>query len=264
MRAITLKTVILCASLVIGTASAAPIYDYKVIGQMAQSRENFVQGLQIVDGHLYVSTGQYGKSRLLRYRMADGTLDAEKKLDNRLFGEGLTVLDDKIYQLTWRSRIALIYNKADLKGLKWFRIAGEGWGMTNDGEHLIYSDGSDQLHFLSPDTLLPSHSISVTENGKPVDRLNELEFVEGEIWANIWMSDTIVMINPQDGTVTGSIDLQGLLPHNERRPNTDVLNGIARDPVDGSIWVTGKYWPWLYQIEIQRPPPNQHPHESQP
>jgi len=240
-------------------ANAQQVHAYKVTGTMAQARENFVQGLQIVDKHLYVSTGQYGKSRLLRYNMADGTLDSEKELDPRLFAEGLTVLDDKIYQLTWKSRIALIYNKADLKGHKWFRIPGEGWGITNNGEEIIYSDGSDKLHFLSPRTLQIDRSITVTENGEKVDRLNELEWIDGHIWANIWTSDRIVIIDPHSGNVTASVDLKGLLPDNERRPGTDVLNGIAQDPADGTIWVTGKHWPWIYQIELVPPLPTQTP-----
>ena len=237
----------------VASASDAPaIYGYKVTATMAQSRDNFVQGLQIVDDQLYVSTGQYGKSRLLRYHMNDGELklDVGKQLDKRLFGEGLTVLNEKIYQLTWKSRIALIYNKADLKGLQWFRITGQGWGITNNGVDLIYSDGSHLLRFISPQNLKTSHSIAVTENGKPVERLNELEWVDGKIWANIWASNRIVIIDPGSGIVTGSIDLRGLLPDNERRPGTDVLNGIAANPADGSIWVTGKNWPWLYQIEL--------------
>ncbi len=235
------------------SAQAQPTHGYKVVGSMEQPRENFVQGLQIVDGHLYVSTGQYGKSRLLRYNMSDGTLDGGKQLDARLFGEGLTVLNDKIYQLTWRSRIALVYNKADMKGYKWFRIAGEGWGITNNGKDLIYSDGSHRLYFLSPDTLTLLHSIDVTEDGKNVEKLNELEWIDGNIWANIWTSDRVVVIDPENGHVIASIDLSGLLPDNERRTDTNVLNGIAQNPADGSIWVTGKYWPKLFQIEVVPP-----------
>jgi len=242
------------ACLLLGSwANAQPIHDYKVTARMAQPRENFVQGLQIIDDKLYVSTGQYGQSRLLRYTMAGGSLEAGKQLDSRLFGEGLTVMGDRIYQLTWRSRIALIYNKADLKGVKWFRIPGEGWGITNNGTDLIYSDGSNRLHYISPQSLQITRSIEVTENGKPVDRLNELEWIDGKIWANVWTTNKIVVIDPLSGEVTASIDLHGLLPDNERHPNTDVLNGIAQNPSDGSIWVTGKYWPWLYQIELDPP-----------
>ncbi|MFT5710088.1 MAG: glutamine cyclotransferase [Halioglobus sp.] len=234
-------------------AHAQSAHGYKVIGSMEQSRQNFVQGLQIVDDHLYVSTGQYGKSRLLRYRMSDGVLQDAKQLDARLFGEGLTVLNDKIYQLTWRSRIALVYNKEDMKGYKRYRIAGEGWGITNNGKDLIYSDGGHRLHFLSADTLAPLHSIEVTEDGVKVEKLNELEWIDGKIWANIWTSDRIVIIEPKTGHVTASIDLSGLLPDNERRTDTNVLNGIAQNPADGSIWVTGKYWPKLFQIEVVPP-----------
>lgn len=232
---------------------AQPVHGYKVTASMAQPRENFVQGLQIVDDKLYVSTGRYGESQLLRYNMTDGALEAGKQLDPRLFGEGLTVMGDKVYQLTWRSRIAFVYNKADLKGFKWFRIPGEGWGITNNGTQLIYSDGSDQLYFLSPETLQLSHSISVTEGGQALHRLNELEWVDGKVWANIWATDRIVIIDPNTGAVSASIDLHGLLPDNERRDDTDVLNGIAHNPADNTIWVTGKRWPWLYQIEIVPP-----------
>jgi glutamine cyclotransferase len=220
---------------------------------MKQPRENFVQGLQIVDDKLYVSTGQYGKSQLLRYKMSDGTLQGARQLDARMFGEGLTVLNDKIYQLTWRSRIAFVYNKEDMKGDKWFRIAGEGWGITNNGKNLIYSDGSHRLYFLSADTLTLLHSIEVTEGGRNIEKLNELEWIDGKIWSNIWGSDRIVIIDPQTGHVTASIDLSGLLPDNERRTDTDVLNGIAQNPADGTIWVTGKYWPKLFQIEVVPP-----------
>ncbi len=252
-RFLLLALACVAASFIISSAHAQPTHGYKVIGSMEQPRENFVQGLQIVDDHLYVSTGQYGQSQLLRYRMSDGALQDGKQLDAKLFGEGLTVLNDRIYQLTWKSRIALVYNKEDMKGYKWFRIAGEGWGITNNGKDLIYSDGSHRLYFLSAGTLKFLHSIEVTEDGKKIDKLNELEWIEGKIWANIWTSDRIVIIDPQTGHITASIDLSGLLPDNERRTDTNVLNGIAQNPADGSIWVTGKYWPKLFQIEVVPP-----------
>ena len=231
------------------TAMAVQPYGFRVIDQKPQPRENFVQGLQIVDGYLYVSTGQYGQSRLLRYRFDDGRLDISRKVDPRLFAEGLTVLGDKVYQLTWRNRMMLVYRLEDLQADHWFAIPGEGWGLTHNGEQLIYSDGSDRLHFISPQTQQILRSIKVTENGRAIDRLNELEWVDGQIWANIWKTDRIVIIDPDSGKVSASINLQGLLPDNERRTGTDVLNGIARNPADGSIWVTGKRWPWLYRIE---------------
>ena len=238
---------IICLPLTVG---AVQQYDYRVIAQKPQPRDNFVQGLEIRDGFLYVSTGTYGGSRLLRYRFADGGLDSARKVDPRIFAEGLTVLGDKLYQLTWRNRMMLIYHRKDLRPDHWLPIDGEGWGLTNNGVELIYSDGSAKLYFMAPDTAKVLRSINVTERGKPLSQLNELEWVEGKIWANVWRSDRIVIIDPDTGQVTASIALQGLLPDSQRQSGTDVLNGIARDPADGSIWVTGKRWPWLYQIEL--------------
>jgi len=231
-------------------SNAVDEFGYRVTERKPQDRQNFVQGLEIVDGYLYVSSGNYGRSRLLRYRFDDGVLDTGRRVHPRLFAEGLTVFGDRVYQLTWRARMALVYSRAELEGIEWFPIPGEGWGLTNNGEELIYSDGSHRLHFLSPRTRRISRSIEVTQNGTPVPRLNELEWVDGRIWANIWRTDRIVIIDPASGEVTAEVDLSGLLPEAERRPDTDVLNGIARDPADGSIWVTGKRWPWLYRIEL--------------
>ncbi len=232
---------------------AWPVQQYavKVIDRKPQPRDNFVQGLEILDGYWYVSVGNYGESRLLRYHFSDGSVDAEKHLDDTFFAEGLTVLGDSIYQLTWRNRGMLVYRKSDFEFQRWLPIKGEGWGMTNNGTELVYSDGSAQLHFLSPDNARLLRSVTVTERGRPVTLLNELEWVDGKIWANIWQSERIVIIDPVSGDVTASIDLQGLLPPTEYRPGTDVLNGIARNPSDGSIWVTGKRWPWIYRIELQ-------------
>ncbi len=248
---LTLVSAIVAASLAVSPARAeVPVYGYKVTAKMPQSRDNFVQGLQILDGHLYVSTGNYGSSSLLRYDMNNGELLDERPLDSRLFAEGLTVFGERIYQLTWKSRLLLIYNKADFQGIAHFRIPGQGWGLTHNGKDLIYSDGSHRLHYLSPESGTMSHSIEVTENGHPVSRLNELEWIDGQVWANVWQTDRIVMINPVTGEVTASINLRGLLPEPERQPATDVLNGIARNPDDGTLWVTGKNWPWIYQIEL--------------
>lgn len=236
------------------TGSEIPQYGYKVTGKIPQPRENFVQGLQIVDSEVYVSTGNYGQSKLLRYRLCDGKLLADREVDKRLFAEGLTVLDDRVYQLTWKSRLVLIYDKKDLRGLEYFRIPGEGWGITNNGTDLIYSDGSYRLHFLSPKSKTISRSISITEDGRAVRMINELEWIDGEIWANIWQQNRIIRINPETGVVTGSINLEGLLPIEEKLPGTDVLNGIAFNAADNTVWVTGKRWPWIYQIELTPQP----------
>ncbi len=231
-------------------ALAVQQYGFRVTDQKPQSRENYVQGLQILDGYLYVSTGNYGRSHLLRYHFVDGGLDTARKLKPHIFAEGLTVLHDKVYQLTWHNRMMLVYNREDLQADHWFRIPGQGWGLTDNGKELIYTDGGAKLHFISPKTQQVLRSVTVTENGRSVKKLNELEWVDGKIWANIWQTDRIIIIDPGTGVVSASINLQGLLPADERRSGTDVLNGIARDPADGSIWVTGKHWPWLYQIEL--------------
>jgi glutamine cyclotransferase len=161
------------------------------------------------------------------------------------------VLEEHIYQLTWHARMVLVFSKDEMKFLEWFPISGEGWGLTNNGQDLIYSDGSDQLHYLSPHDRRLTRSVKVTENGRPVRKLNELEWIDGKIWANIWRTNRIVIIDPDSGVVTASVDLTDLLPTSARRADTGVLNGIARNPADGAIWVTGKRWPWLYRIELQ-------------
>ncbi len=230
---------------------AAPTeYGYRVVDKKPQARDIFVQGLQILDGKLYVSAGGYGKSRVLRYDFGDGALDTERQLDPRLWAEGLTVLGDRVYLLTWRSHNLFILNREDLQILNRMLLPGEGWGLTSDGSALIYTDGSDRLFFLSPAEHRITRAVQVREDGRPVTRLNELEWIDGRVWANVWQTDRIVVIDPQTGTVEATVDLGGLLPFAERRPDTDVLNGIARDPADGGLWVTGKNWPWLYRIEL--------------
>jgi glutamine cyclotransferase len=243
---------LLLALLAAGPAQATD-YGYRVLDQKPQPRDHFVQGLQIVDGKLYVSTGRYGESRLLRYNFADSRLEGGRKLHPRLWGEGLTVLGDTLYQLTWRARLLLVYDRPDLDYRESFALPGEGWGITHNGRELIYSDGSHRLHYLAPDSGEYLRSITVTENGMPVPELNELEWVDGAIWANVFRTDRIVIIDPNTGAVTGGIDLTGLLPAAERRPDTSVLNGIAVDPADDGIWVTGKRWPWIYRIELVEP-----------
>ncbi len=241
---------LLLLMLLAATAHSSQQYSYKVIEQKPQARDTWVQGLEIVDGQLYVSSGLYGKSRLQRFDFASGKPDTERKLNPRLFAEGISVLGDRLYQLTWRARLLLVYNKDDLTGIERMQIPGEGWGLTNNDEQLIYSDGSERLYFLSPAEHRITRAITVTEDDKPVTHLNELEWINGRIWANVWQTNRIVIINPANGRVEGNINLQGLLPLEERRHDTDVLNGIARNPADGGTWVTGKNWPWLYRIEL--------------
>lgn len=247
----SLRALILLITCLPAIAWPAQQYAVKVVDRKPQPRENFVQGLEILDGYLYVSAGNYGESKLLRYHFGDGRLDVARNLNAQIFAEGLTVLGDSVYQLTWRNAAMLVYRKSDLQFQRAIPLPGEGWGLTNNGAELIYSDGSEKLYAMSPDSGHILRSVTVTEQGKPVTLLNELEWIDGSIWANVWQSDRIVIIDPASGIVTASIDLRGLLPASERRPGTDVLNGIARDPADGGVWVTGKRWPWLYRIELQ-------------
>jgi glutaminyl-peptide cyclotransferase len=247
---VLLRTLLLLIACLAPAAWSLQQYTVRVIDQKPQARENFVQGLEILDGYLYVSAGNYGESQLLRYHLADGRTDVARKLDPRIFAEGLTVLGDNVYQLTWRNKAMLIYRKSDLQFQRALPLMGEGWGLTHNGTELIYSDGSDRLHFMSPDTAQNLRSITVTEQGRPVTLLNELEWIDGAIWANVWQRDRIVIVDPISGEVTAAIDLHGLLPPTEYRQGTDVLNGIARDPANGAIWVTGKRWPWMYRIEL--------------
>jgi len=240
----------LLLSLIASPVLAVEQFSYQVLEQKPQARDSFVQGLQIINGKLYVSTGLYGQSRLLRYRFEDGELLDQRRLHPRLFGEGLTVFGDRVFQLTWRARLMLVYARQDLSPVATFALPGEGWGLTDNGSELIYTDGSHYLHFLDPDDGRHLRSVAVIEQGEAVVRLNELEWIDGKVWANVWQTDRIVIIDPSTGEVTASVDLRGLLPATERRPETDVLNGIAHNPADGGLWVTGKNWPWLYRIEL--------------
>lgn len=248
-----MRLVLTCLLLLAARAPAVEVLDYRVLEQRAHPRENFVQGLEIIDGKLLVGTGNYGRSRLRRYDFESMTLLDEQALHPRLFGEGITQLGNRIYQLTWRSRLGVVYRADDLRPLGRFSLRGEGWGLTNNGEQLIYSDGSDTLRFLDPQTLDVTRTLAVTRDGRPQRRLNELEWVEGRIWANVWQTDVIVIIDPASGRVESLVRLSGLLPDSARRPDTDVLNGIAYDRDSAALWVTGKHWPFLYRIETVAP-----------
>jgi glutamine cyclotransferase len=238
---------------------AIAIYDYRVVEKRPQPRENFVQGLQIVDDTLYIGTGMHGQSRLREYDFPAMTLRREIRLDEQYFGEGITRLGDRIFQLTWRAGLLFEYDAESLKLLREHRIPTQGWGITHNGSELIYSDGSATLYFLDPETLTRHRSLAVTLNNRPLPRLNELEWIEGEIWANVWQANQLVRIDPDSGQVLGVVDLRGLLEPTDRQADTDVLNGIAWDSGQRALWVTGKRWPWLFQIELTGPRPAAQP-----
>lgn len=212
----------------------------------------FTQGLAIADGKLYEGTGQYGRSTIRQVDLDTGRVEQSRSLSRRYFGEGITILDGRLYQLTWRAGLGLVYDADSFELLETFRYPGEGWGLANDGGRLVVSDGTAVLRFLEPGTFDEAGRVTVRENGNPLERLNELEVVDGEVWANIWYEDRIVRIDPASGDVLGSIDLSRLYPRAERA-SEDVLNGIAYDARAERLFVTGKNWPRLFEIRVTRP-----------
>jgi glutamine cyclotransferase len=201
------------------------------------------------DGAMYESTGMNGESTLRKVDLESGKALERQDFSRKYFVEGSVALGGIIYVLTWTNKVAFMYDAATLAYKGAWSYPREGWGLTTDGKSLIASDGSSKLYFLTPDFKLEK-SVSVTMNGRPLRYLNELEWIDGRIWANVYTTDMIVIINPEDGKVEASIDCTGLLPRHLRTERTDVLNGIARNPADGKIYLTGKYWPRLYEVKL--------------
>lgn len=210
----------------------------------------FTQGLVYFDGHLFESTGLNGKSTLRRVDLATGRVLQQIRIPAQYFAEGMTVLGGKIYQLTWQNQKGFVYDLATFTLEKEFSYAGEGWGLTTDGRALILSDGTDRLRFLDPATFRVTRTVAVTRDGQPLRLLNELEFIRGEVYANIWHSQTIARIDPATGRVLGLIDCTGLLSATDRTPATEVFNGIAYDAATDRLFVTGKYWPKLFEVRL--------------
>ena len=241
----------LFSSLVLASAALAtptPVYDYVVKERRAIDRDNFTQGLMIWDDKLWVSSGLYGESFIARYEWPSLANRQITKLSDRYFAEGLAELDGRLYLRTWRSRELLVMDPDSMTIVDTLALQGEGWCVASDGSQLWISDGTHRLSVWQKNEV--KRTIEVTYEGKRISQLNELEWVNGEIWANVWLTDQIVRIDPTSGIITGIIDLRGLLPRNERRRNTDVLNGIAVDPKTGAIWLGGKRWPALFRIEL--------------
>jgi glutamine cyclotransferase len=230
-------------------ASQPQIYDYQVIESYPHDPEAFTQGLQYVNGVLYEGTGLNGHSSLRRVDLETGTVEQQIDLADQYFGEGIVVIEDRIYQLTWQSQVAFLYDRESFELLDEFNYPTEGWGLTYDGEELIMSDGSSTLFRRDAETFEELAQIEVNDRGDSINLLNELEYIEGEVWANIWQTDQIAIIDPADGDVRAWVDLTGLLP-SEERANADVLNGIAYDDENDRIFVTGKFWPTIFEIEL--------------
>ncbi len=234
----------------IGQAQAARRLDYQVVGSYPHDPNAFLQGLLWYDGCFYESTGLTGQSTLRRVEFSSGKVLKSVSLPPELFGEGLALVDRRLVQLTWKSKRGFVYDRDSLALLREFRYETEGWGITCVGTHLVMSDGSSNLIYLDSDSFAPVRKLSVTMNGRPIDNLNELEFIEGEIWANVWQTDLILRINQGNGRVTSFLDLKGVLPPSLRTGSEDVLNGIAYDPRQRRIFVSGKLWPRIFEIRI--------------
>lgn len=233
----------------LGTSTPAPLARWTVLKQFPHDPGAFTQGLLWHNGNLYESTGLEGQSSVRRVELNTGQVLQRKDFPAPLFGEGLALANGQFYFLTWQNRVAFEMD-ATFKVNRRFRYTNEGWGLTYDGTQLIHSDGTDTLTFRDPASFAATRSVRVTWDGKPATNLNELEYIEGKVWANVWQTDIILIINPDNGKVERYLDMTGLLPVNDRLGGEDVLNGIAYDATNKRIFVTGKKWPRLYWIAV--------------
>jgi glutamine cyclotransferase len=227
---------------------------YRIVAKYPHSPGSFTQGLVFENGYLYESTGRYGFSSLRKIRLETGEILKQFPLPSKFFGEGITIYKDRIIQLTWMSLIGFVYDKTSFRLLRSFRYPAriEGWGITTDGKHLIMSDGSNSLYFIDPDSFEVKRRLEVYDNEGPVRNINELEYIEGAIFANVWQSPKIIKIDLRSGQVTATIDFSGIVPKEYRRHSDYVLNGIAYDPGKKRFFVTGKMWPHVYEVEISQ------------
>ena len=231
---------------------AAPVYGYDVVNVYPHDRDAFTQGLLFRDGVLYESTGLNGRSSLRKVQLESGKVLQQISVDGRYFAEGLVDWGTRLVQLTWNTNVGFVYDAASFKRLQTFSYTGEGWGLAQDGKQLIMSDGTSTLRFLDPQTFAVTRRVEVTDGGVPVRDLNELEFIDGQVYANVWLTDRIAMIAPDTGRVTAWINLAGLMSKNGVSSDA-VLNGIAYDAQRKRLFVTGKLWPSLFEIRVRRP-----------
>jgi glutamine cyclotransferase len=233
---------------------AAPVsINYNIVASYPHDTSSYTQGLIWQNNTLYEGTGLEGQSRLMKVDIKNGKVEQSLSLDPSVFGEGITILDDKIYQLTWQSHKVYVYDANTFKKIKEFNWDHEGWGLTHNGKELIISTGDSNLYFVDPDTFKLLRIVGVTDNNGPVGNLNELEYVNGSVFANIYLTDYIIKIDPSNGHTTGKMDLSGILAKSGKHVNTEegyVLNGIAYDSSKNSLYITGKKWPLLYEVKI--------------
>ncbi len=244
---------ILVIVLLTPVALAAPVESYRVVRTYPHDPQAFTQGLLFADGHLYESTGQNGQSTLRMVNLETGRVEQQVPVAAQYFAEGLSTWGSTLIQLTWQSHTAFVYDRFSFRQLRTMSYPWEGWGLTNDGHSLVLSDGTATLHFVDPATMKERRHVTVRDHGKPVIELNELEYIKGQIYANVWHTDRIARISPATGKVLGWIDLSGLLPAEEKSSPEAVLNGIAYDPARNRLFVTGKLWPKLFEIQVTAP-----------
>lgn len=257
---------LLCCLLVLvvptgcATPGHIPVYGYVVVHTYPHDRDAYTEGLLYLRGHLYEATGRVGHSSVRKVDLETGKVLQKTSTPWPDYGEGIAVWKHRLIQLTWRKHEGFIYDLDSLKPQARFSYSGEGWALTGDGTHLYMSDGTPTIRILDPDTLRQVGRIRVTANGQPLKNINELEWVKGQIYANVWLTQRIARIDPATGKVVGWIDLSGLGPNPDTLPNptNDVLNGIAYDAADDRLFVTGKRWPHLYEIRLVQPHPKQH------
>jgi glutamine cyclotransferase len=238
---------LLCASLL---GAATPEYGYKVIHVYPHDRTSFTEGLEYRGGFLYESTGEEGHSVLRKMKLETGEVVQEIKIAPHLFGEGFTILNQQIVQLTYKTQLGFVYDLATMHEKRTFIYQGEGWSLTNDGKQIYMDDGSAQIRVWDAATLGEKRRFTVHDDSGPIERVNELEWVAGEIYANVWQTDQMLRISPVDGRVLGRVNLSGLLTSAERSAQVDVLNGIAYDAAGKRLFVTGKWWPKLFEIQL--------------
>jgi glutaminyl-peptide cyclotransferase len=231
----------------------APVYRYDVVRSYPHDTKAFTQGLIFRDGVLFESTGLRGESTLRKVRLETGEVLQKIDVDTRYFAEGLTDWGNRLVQLTWETKIGFVYDLASFKQQRTFTYEGEGWGLTHDGRRLIMSDGTPALRFLDPDSFREIGQVAVRDGGRLITALNELEWVKGEVYANVWLTDRIAIIAPDSGRVNAWLDLTGLRGPAAKSTGDDVLNGIAYDATGDRLFVTGKYWARLYEIKVRRP-----------
>lgn len=234
------------------SASAQDVktYGFKVEETLPHDEASYTQGLFFHDGVLYESAGQYGESSFRQVDLKTGRVERRLSFEGKYFAEGSCVLGERLYILTWQEKECFVHDIRTWERLGSFRYLGEGWGLTTDGKSLIMSDGTSTITYRNPETFAPERTLTVTLRGQKVLYLNELEYIKGEIWANVYGTDQIVRIDPATGQVRSVVNLRNILPAQLRRPRTDVLNGIAYDSRSGAVYVTGKYWPKMYRISL--------------